>query len=76
VINGISIRLFRKPGEIKVRLVISKLVKEIVVLKPAKTTLKSKTSCAPTPVNLVCAERGAINVQPEVVNVLFEHLVK
>ena len=69
-------RLFRKPGEIKVRLVISKLVKEIVVLKPAKTTLKSKISCAPTPVNLVCAERGAINVQPEVVNVLFEHLVK
>jgi hypothetical protein len=76
VINGIRIRLFRKPGDTNVRLVINRLVKEIVVLKPARMTLKSKASCAPTPVNLVWADNGATKVQPDVVNVLFEHFVK
>ena len=36
VINGIRIRLFLKPGIVKVRLVTSRLVKDIVVLIPAK----------------------------------------
>ena len=69
-------RLFRTPGETSVRLVINKFVKEIVVLKPAKITLKRSTSCAPTPVNFVCEESGVINVQPAVVSDLLEHLVK
>jgi len=57
-----------------VRLVINKLVNEIVVLIPARTTAIIKTSCAPTAVNLVLDEKGVINVQPEVVAALFEHL--
>jgi hypothetical protein len=76
VINGIRIRRLRSPGATSVRRVISKFVNEIVVLIPANTTLNSNTSCAPTPVNLVCEERGAIKVHPEVVNARFEHLVK
>jgi len=36
--KGIKTRLYRKPGILKVRLVINKLVKEIVVLIPAKIT--------------------------------------
>jgi hypothetical protein len=76
VIKGISTRLLRKPGATNVRLVINKLVKEIVVLIPASTTLNNKISCAPTPVYLVCEDIGVIKVQPDVVNVLFEHFVK
>ncbi|MCB1712492.1 MAG: hypothetical protein KDH96_08475 [Candidatus Riesia sp.] len=38
VINGNKDLLLRKPDEIKVRLVISKFVKDIVVLTPAKIT--------------------------------------
>ena len=48
----------------------------MVVLRPASTTLNSRTSWAPKPVNLVWAESGAINVQPEVVRVRLEHFVK
>jgi hypothetical protein len=44
VIKGIKTRLFRKPGEISVRLVINKLVKDIVVLTPANTTETNKIS--------------------------------
>jgi len=36
--NGNSIRLYLKPGILKVRLVINKFVKEMVVLTPAKIT--------------------------------------
>jgi len=52
VTNGSNIRLLRSPGDIRVLRVINKFVNEIVVLTPAKTTLKSNTSCAPRPVNL------------------------
>jgi hypothetical protein len=38
VIKGIKTLLFLKPGILKVLLVINKLVKEIVVLTPAKIT--------------------------------------
>jgi hypothetical protein len=44
VTNGIRILLCLIPGIAKVRLVINKLVKEIVVLIPAKTTDNIKTS--------------------------------
>jgi len=37
--NGIKTRLLRKPGADKVRLVISKLVNDIVVLTPDKITV-------------------------------------
>jgi hypothetical protein len=36
--NGIKTRLYLKPGILNVRLVINKLVKDIVVLTPAKIT--------------------------------------
>jgi len=66
----------RKPGIANVRLVINKLVKEIVELIPAKITDKIKISCEPIPVNFILDENGVINVQPAVVSVRFEHLVK
>jgi len=47
VTNGISTRLFLRPGETRVLRVINKFVNEIVVLMPAKTTDTSKMSCAP-----------------------------
>jgi len=75
VTNGIKIRRFRKPGEIKVRRVINKFVKEIVVLMPANITLNKSTSCAPRPLNLNCEDSGVMNVHPAVVSVRFEHLV-
>jgi hypothetical protein len=74
VMNGIMMRLFLKPLAVRVRRVISKLVKEIVVLTPAKITEKINTSCPPTPVYFVLEEKGAIKVQPAVVCTLSEHL--
>jgi len=74
--NGNKILLFRIPGIDKVRLVTNKLVKEIVVLKPAATTAEIKISCEPIPVYLVVDENGVINVQPAVTKALFEHFVK
>jgi len=44
VINGNKTLLFLKPGILKVRLVINKLVKETVVLIPAKITDTTATS--------------------------------
>lgn len=46
-----------------------------MVLIPAKTTDKIKTSWEPTPVYLVFELNGVIKVQPAVVKVLAEHLV-
>ena len=60
----------------KVRLVINKLVKDTVVLIPAKTTDKIKISWAPIPVYFILEEKGVIKVQPAVVRVRFEHFVK
>jgi len=74
--NGSKTRLFRIPGIAKVRRVTNKLVKETVVLTPAKITLVVKISCAPIPVYFVQDEKGVINVHPAVTNVRFEHLVK
>ena len=76
VINGISIRLFFKPGIDKVRRVTIKLVNDIVVLIPAKTTDNMRISCAPIPVNFTLEEKGVIKVQPAAVSVRFEHFVK
>jgi hypothetical protein len=59
-----------------VRLVINKLVNEIVELIPANITPSVNKSCDPTPVYLVLLENGVINVQPAVTSVRFEHLVK
>ena len=75
VINGNKDLLLRKPDEIKVRLVISKFVKDIVVLTPAKITEIIKISWLPTPVYFIFDEKGVINVQPAVVKTLFEHYV-
>jgi hypothetical protein len=75
VIKGSKIRRLRSPGEIRVRRVIKRFVKEIVVLTPARTTLKSSMSWAPRPVNFNCEDSGVINVQPDVVAALLEHLV-
>jgi hypothetical protein len=44
VIKGNNILRFLRPGILKVRLVINKLVKDIVVLTPAKITLTIATS--------------------------------
>ena len=75
VINGSKIRLLRNPGILKVLRVISKLVKDIVVLTPAKITLTIATSWLPIPVNFVLHENGATKVHPAIVNVRLEHLV-
>lgn len=74
--NGNKTLLLRIPGIPKVRRVTSKLVKDIVLLIPAKTTAKIKISCEPAPVYLVHDEKGVIKVQPAQVNARFEHLVK
>lgn len=73
--NGIKTRLFRKPGIDSVRRVISKFVKDIVVLIPDSSTTTIDMSWAPKPVYCVFAEKGVIKVQPDMVNILFEHLV-
>lgn len=67
--NGINTRRFRKPGAESVRRVISRLVKEIVVLTPDKITLIIAMSCAPKPVNRVLLENGVIKVHPAIVRV-------
>ena len=67
--KGIRTRLFLKPGADNVRLVINKLVNDIVVLKPDNITLIIAISCAPRPVNLVLDEKGVIKVQPDIVKV-------
>lgn len=51
-------------------------MKDKVVLIPAKITEATNTSWLPYPVNLGFDEKGVINVQPAVVKVLLEHLVK
>lgn len=67
--NGINTRRFRKPGADSVRLVINKLVNEIVVLTPDKITLIIAISWAPKLVKRVFDENGVINVHPAIVNV-------
>lgn len=75
VINGINTRLFLSPGIDKVRRVISKFVNDIVVLIPDNKTIIMAVSCAPKPVYWVLAENGVINVQPDIVKILFEQRV-
>jgi hypothetical protein len=74
-IKGNSDLLFRNPDITKVLLVINKLVKDIVVLTPAKITEIIKISWLPTPVYFVFDENGVINVHPAVVKTRFEHFV-
>jgi hypothetical protein len=74
--NGINTRLFRKPGADKVRRVISKLVKEIVVLNPENKTEIIAISCAPKPVYRNLEENGVIKVHPAIVKIELEHLDK
>jgi hypothetical protein len=76
VTNGSKCFLFLKPGIARVRRVINKLVNDIVELTPAKITDNIKISWEPIPVNFILDENGVINVQPAVVSVLLEHLVK
>lgn len=66
--NGISTRLFLSPGADNVRLVIKRLVKDIVVLTPDSITVIMAISCAPIPVKRTFEENGVINVQPDIVN--------
>jgi hypothetical protein len=56
--------------------VINKLVKEIVVVIPAKITEIIAASILPNPVNLIALEKGGIKVHPASVKVLLLHLVK
>lgn len=65
--NGISTRLFLSPGADNVRLVIRRLVKDIVVLIPDKITVIIAISCAPIPVKRTFDENGVIKVQPDMV---------
>jgi hypothetical protein len=51
-------------------------VNEIVVLTPAKITPIIAISWLPTPVYFILDENGVMNVQPLIVKVLLEHLVK
>jgi hypothetical protein len=74
--KGSNTLLFLIPGIASVLLVTNKLVKDTVVLTPAKITLIIKMSCAPIPVYFVQEENGVINVHPAVTRALFEHLVK
>ena len=67
--NGINTRRLRNPGADSVRRVISKLVKEIVVLTPDRMTLIIAMSCAPRPVKRVLLEKGVIKVQPAITRV-------
>jgi hypothetical protein len=76
VIKGIKALLFLIPGIAKVLLVINKLVKDIVVVIPAKITETINISWLPIPVYFVLDENGVINVQPATVKVRFEHFVK
>jgi len=76
VTNGINTLLCLIPGIHKVLLVINKLVNETVLLTPANITDTNNKSCAPIPVYLTFEENGVIKVQPAVVSVRFEHLVK
>ena len=76
VTKGINTLRLRNPGIARVRLVINKLVNEIVELTPANITPRVSKSCDPTPVYLVLLENGVIKVQPAVTSVRFEHLVK
>jgi hypothetical protein len=75
VMNGKSTLLFLSPGIARVRLVINKFVNETVVLTPARITATIKRSWLPTLVNLVLQEKGVMNAQPAVTDVLSEHLV-
>ena len=62
-----------KPGIDKVLRVINKLVKEIVVLTPAKITEMTAISCEPKPVYFNLDENGVINVHPAIVREAFGH---
>lgn len=75
VMKGIRTLLFLSPGATKVLLVIKRLVKEIVVLIPARTTATKRTSCAPKPEYFILEEKGVMKVQPAVTAARLEHLV-
>ena len=66
--NGIKTRRLRSPGAERVRLVIKRLVNDIVVLTPDNITVIMAISCAPRPVNRTFEEKGVIKVQPDIVN--------
>ena len=55
---------------------ISKLVKDIVVVTPAKITETMAASILPKAVNRIALENGGIKVHPAMVNVLLLHLLK
>jgi len=76
VTNGNNTLLLLKPGIARVLLVISRLVKDTVVLTPANITDNIKISWAPAPEYFKLDENGVIKVQPAVTKVLFEHFVK
>jgi hypothetical protein len=76
LIKGSKTLRFRSPGIAKVLRVINKLVKDIVVVTPAKITDTIAASILPTPENLMALEKGGIKVHPASVKVLFVHLVK
>ena len=67
--KGINTRRLRSPGADNVRRVMSRLVKEIVVLTPESITLMIAISWAPNPVKRVLLENGVINVQPAITRV-------
>lgn len=73
--NGSSDLLFLRPDITNVRRVINRFVNDIVVLIPANITDTIKISWLPIPVYFVLDDNGVINVQPDVVNTLLEHLV-
>jgi len=50
-------------------------VNETVVLIPDISALIIAKSCEPNPVYLALAEKGVMNVQPDIVKIEFEHLV-
>jgi len=56
--------------------VINKLVKDTVVLTPDNKALNIAISWEPKPVNLGFEEKGVIKVQPDIVKIELEHLVK
>eukprot|EP01015_Nassula_variabilis_P002660 TRINITY_DN1154_c0_g1_i13.p1 TRINITY_DN1154_c0_g1~~TRINITY_DN1154_c0_g1_i13.p1 ORF type:complete len:278 (+),score=-17.42 TRINITY_DN1154_c0_g1_i13:2-835(+) len=66
----------RRPGIAKVRLVIRRLVNDMVVVTPAKMTDTIAASILPQAVNLTALENGGIKVHPAIVKVLLLHLVK
>jgi hypothetical protein len=74
--NGINTRLFRNPGIDNVRRVINKFVNDTVVLTPEIKALIIAKSCAPKPVYFDFDEKGVIKVQPDIVKIEFEHLIK